>query len=229
MLSRREFVGAVGAAGAAGASSAPPGRPAWRVLDLGPDCILRESLAGFCRTGIPACPLPMDKQEWVSYVVPAAARLTGGLVTRLSHHVQKGGWLIFESAAGFGGFEAQREQLARHFRLAIEPPIDLWAGSASVPYVDYRWPVRTKVRDFSNVVPVAGATAEIIGTIGNIPVAARLGRLVFLGSPIGPSLLAGDQEAHLWFSALLQQTASPPRQPPWQLPPSMCRGVSLHL
>jgi hypothetical protein len=207
MLSRREFVGAVGAV--VGATGTPPRRTEWRVLDLGSDCILRESLAGFCRTGIPACPLPMDNHECLSYVVPAAARLTDDLLTRLSYHVQKGGWLIFESAAGFGGFEAQREQLARYFHLAIEPPVDLWAGSASVPYVDYHWPVRTKVRDFSNVVPVHAAAAEIIGTIANIPVAARLGRLVFLGSPIGPSLLAGDREAHLWFSVLLQQMPAP--------------------
>lgn len=208
MLSRRAFVGVMGVAGPASASSAPPGRPEWRVLDLGPDCILRESLAGFCRTGIPACPLPTDNHECLSYVIPAAARLTDGLLTSLSRHVYEGGLLIFESAAGFGGFEAQREQLARHFRLTIEPPIDLWAGDARVPYVEYHWPVRTKVRDFSHVVPVAAAATEIIGTIGNLPVAARLGRLVFLGSAIGPSLLAGDREAHLWFNALLQQTPS---------------------
>ncbi len=209
MLSRREFVGAVGAAVAAGAAAAPAPRPAWRVLDLGPDCILRESLAGFCRTGIPACPPPMDNYERLSYVVPAAARLTEDLMTRLSRHVYEGGRLIFESAAGFGAFEAQREQLARHFRLPLEPPVDLWTRSTSVPYVDYHWPARTKVRDFSHVVPVAAPGAEIIGTIGKIPVAARVGGLVFLGSPIGPSLLAGDPEAHLWFNALLQQTDFP--------------------
>ncbi len=141
--------------------------------------------------------------------MPAAARLTDDMLTRLSRHVYEGGWLIFESAAGFGGFEAQRDQLARHFRLAIEPPVDLWADSVSVPYVDYHWPVRTKVRDFSSVVPVRDGAAEIIGTIANIPVAARLGSLVFLGSPIGPSLLAGDREAHFWFNALLQQMPAP--------------------
>jgi len=209
MLSRRAFVGAMGAAGMAIAPVALPARPECRVLDLGPDCLLRESLAGFCRTGIPACPPPMDNHERPSYIVPAAARLTDALMARLSRHVYEGRWLIFESAAGFGGFEAQREQLARHFHLATEPPIDLWAGSVPVPYVDYHWPVRTKVRDFSSVVPVHAAAAEIIGALGQIPVAARLGSLVFLGSPIGPSLLAGDREAHFWFNALLQQMPAP--------------------
>jgi hypothetical protein len=179
------------------------------VLDLGQDCLLRESLAGFRRTGMRALPLPVDTPESASYIVPAAAGLTDGLVTRLSRHVQKGGYLIFESAAGFGGFAAQRAQLARHFGLTIEAPVNLWTGSASPPYVDYHWPVRAKVRDFSHAVPVVAKRAEIIGSIGNIPVAARAGRFVFLGSPIGPSLLAGDREAHLWFNALLQQPDFP--------------------
>jgi hypothetical protein len=209
MLSRREFVGAVGAAAAAGATAATALQPEWRVLDLGADCLLRESVAGFRRTGMRAVPLPVDTQESMSYVVPAATDLTDGLITQLSRHVQSGGRLIFESAAGFGGFAAQREQLARHFGLTIEAPVKLWTGSASPPYVDYHWPVRTKVRDFSRVVPVVAKRAEIIGSIGSMPVAARIGRFIFLGSPVGPSLLAGDREAHFWFNALLRQPDFP--------------------
>jgi len=115
-----------------------------------------------------------------------------------------GGWLIFESGAGFGGFEAQREMIGRHFGLTIEPPLDLWAAGETVPYIDFHWPIKTKVRDFSRVVPVSVEGAEIIGTAGGKPVAARRGTLIFLGSPIGPSLLAGDREAHLWFSELVR-------------------------
>jgi len=95
------------------------------------------------------------------------------------------------------------------FGLTIEPPVNLWGDDASPPYVDYRWPVRAKLRDFSHAVPVRAANAEIIGTIGKIPVSARAGRFVYLGSPIGPSLLAGDREAHFWFNALLQSPATP--------------------
>jgi len=202
-------MGAVSAAAAVGATAAQAVQPEWRVLDLRPDCLLRESLAGFCKAGIPAGPLPVAAPESASYIVPAAAGLADDLAARLSRHIQNGGRLIFESAAGFGGFEAQRQQLARHFGLTIEPPVNLWTGGASPPYVDYHWPVRVKLRDFSHAVPVRAAKAEIIGTIGNIPVAARIGRFVYLGSPIGPSLLAGDREAHFWFNALLQRPGSP--------------------
>jgi hypothetical protein len=148
-------------------------------------------------------------QECLTYVVPAATVLAEGLASRLKNHLRQGGWLIFESAAGFGAFEAQREQLAMHFGLTIHRPIDLWAEGSAVPYIDYHWPLRTKARDFSRIVPIAAEEAEIIGYAGGIPVAARHGRFVFLGSPIGPSLLAGDREAHLWLNALIQQTASP--------------------
>jgi len=211
MLSRREFVGAVGAiaVSAAGAPAAPDRRPKWRVLDLGHDCLLHESLAGFCLAGVSECRPPRDTQESASYIVPAAAGLSAKLMTHLSRNVQAGGRLIFESAAAFGGFEAQRRQLARYFGLTIEPPFNLWTGDASPPYVDYHWPIRVKVRDFSHAVPVVAKKADVIGAIGKIPIAAHAGRFVFLGSPIGPSLLAGDREAHLWFNALLQQPDFP--------------------
>jgi hypothetical protein len=33
------------------------------------------------------------------------------------------------------------------------------------------------------------------------------GRLVVLGSPLGPVLLGGDREAHEWLAALLERTS----------------------
>jgi hypothetical protein len=91
--------------------------------------------------------------------------------------------------------------LAGHFGIRIQPPVDLWANG-SAPYIDYRWPVRERVRDFSRVTPISAESGAIIGSAGDLPVAARRGRFIFLGSPIGPALLAGDREAHSWFSAL---------------------------
>ena len=91
--------------------------------------------------------------------------------------------------------------LAGHFGIRIQPPVDLWANGTA-PYIHYLWPVREKVRDFSRVTPISGEGLEIIGSTGHLPVAARRGGLIFLGSPMGPALLAGDREAHSWFSAL---------------------------
>lgn len=204
-LSRREFVGAV----AAGAVASPAMSVRGRVLDLGPDCVFRESVAGFCATGVPVCLGLGDRQECLFHVVAGAGELPEPVLRQLAAYVTGGGWVIFESAAGFGGFDAQRGQLARHFGLRVDAPVRLAEDRA--PYVDYRWPVALKVRDFSSVIPVATSEDEIIGTAGNLPVAARRGRFIFLGSPIGPALLAGDREAHAWFSALALLPSGPGR------------------
>jgi hypothetical protein len=183
---------------AASALAAPEGAR-WRVLDLGPHCVLRESLAGFGSAGVPACVEPDGRQEhWIAAGVGA---LSDTVARRLSAFVSDGGRLVFESAAGFGGFEEQRRMLARHFALRIGRPVDLWAQGAA-PYIHYTWPARVKVRDFSRVVPFSGDGCEVIGFAGSLPVAARRGRFVFLGSPIGPGLLAGEREARAWLSAL---------------------------
>jgi hypothetical protein len=180
---------------------APTQVRAWRVLDLGRDCLLRESLLGFCGMGIPVCRAPMDEQECRFYVVPGVGSLPEEFARRLSTFIRGGGWVVFESAAGFGGFEDQRRILAAHFGIRIQPPLDLWANGTA-PYIDYCWPVRERVRDFSRVTPISVEGLEVIGSAGDLPVAGRLGELIFLGSPLGPSLLAGDREAHSWFSAL---------------------------
>jgi hypothetical protein len=186
---------------AAMGTMAPARARTWRVLDLGRDCLLRESIAGFCGSGIPVCRAPKDGQECRFYVVPGVGSLPEELARRLSAFTRGGGWVVFESAAGFGGFEDQRRMLAGHFGIRIQPPVDLWA-SGTAPYIDYRWPVRERVRDFSRVTPISAEGLEIIGSAGPHPVAAKHGRFIFLGSPMGPALLAGDREAHSWFSAL---------------------------
>jgi hypothetical protein len=115
--------------------------------------------------------------------------------------------------------------LHRHFDITVGHPVDLWAeksaddtllrhGSArhsskkldshaSFPYVTYLWPRETKVRDFSRVIPVSATNGDVIGKVGGLPVALKRrmakGTLVFLGSPLGPALRAGDSEALSWL------------------------------
>jgi hypothetical protein len=141
----------------------------------------------------------MDRQECL--VVPGAGSLPEELVHRLSAFTRGGGWVIFESAVGFGGFEDQRRVLAHNFGIRIQHAVDLWANGTA-PYIDYRWPVRERVRDFSRVTPISVESGDVIGYAGHLPVAARRERFIFLGSPIGPALLAGEREAHSWFRAM---------------------------
>jgi hypothetical protein len=195
-LSRREFVGAL----AIVPTLAPTRKVACGVVDLGPACVLTEST-----TGILACPFckpqKMHRHECLFYFVPGAGPVTQELAHELVECTRTGACVIFESAAGFGGFESQRQMLAEHFGLQIDRPIDLPEGR--IPYVDYHWPVSVQVRDFDRVVPVRAPAREVIATIDGIPVAARRRKLIFLGSPIGPALLAGDREARFWFNRLI--------------------------
>jgi hypothetical protein len=136
--------------------------------------------------------------------------------------------VVLESGAGFlspAGFAAHQRMLYRYFGIAVGPPVDLWSEKLandallthrperhprkqldrheSIPYVNYSWPRETKVRDFSRVIPVSAPVGDVIGKVGMLPVALKkstaAGTLIFLGSPLGPALRAGDSEARSWL------------------------------
>jgi hypothetical protein len=212
----------------------PPEQPAPAVdcllLDLEADCSLPESLAGY-ESALSGIQLSYARVTSVAgrqchwAVVPAATVLGENSVRVLSVFLENGGCLLLECGLGFVDYSASGEQLGllrSHLGVQIEPPVDLWAatgGHCHVPYVDYLWPFQTKIRDFSRVVPVSPQRGDVIGWIRGLPVAMKQkvgnGTLVFLGSPLGPALLAGDPEARRWFSEL-QATASLNTVPPFQ-------------
>ena len=225
-LSRREFVG--GAAAATGglsilgisswratSSSAAPGaeQASCAILDLEPDCALRESLRGYqaalgsrvlCSSigeqGLQNCRL---------LIVPGAGTLrmdSGGF---LMERLNAGAMVLLESGCGFSGraeVAEHRDCLQRFFGIVVGDPVDLWEQCRTVPYVQYEWPHKVLVRDFSRALPVAGQPGETIGKVESIPVALKKrisnGLIAFLGSPIGPALGAGDAESLAWLWAM---------------------------
>jgi hypothetical protein len=161
-------------------------------------------------------------------IVPGLGGMDPAVARTLSDLLEAGTDVLLESGAGFlnpGEFTAHQRMLHRHFDIAVGPPVDLWAGNsvdyalrahpsgghaskkgnshAFDPYVTYLWPRETKVRDFSRVIPVSVGGADVIGKVGTLPVALKKqtakGALIFLGSPLGPSLRAGDFEALSWL------------------------------
>jgi hypothetical protein len=114
--------------------------------------------------------------------------------------------VLLESGAAFGDFRSHRDQLRDYFQVLLGPPTELWPARG-IPYVEYTWPVSTKVRDFSRVIPLAPQRGTVIARVDGIPVAlARRvgpGTLVYLGSPLGPALWAGDAQARQWLGALV--------------------------
>jgi len=154
--------------------------------------------------------------------------MESGIAWTLSNLLRSGTHVLLESGAGFlspAEFIGHQRVLDLYFDLAVRPPVDLWAGKsaddapprhragqrpgdrpnsyASIPYVNYVWPSETKVRDFSRVIPLLTRAGDVIGKVGALPVALKRqtakGTLIFLGSPLGPSLRAGDSEALSWL------------------------------
>lgn len=146
-------------------------------------------------------------------IVPGLVTTGPEVARSVAVWLEDGGLLVLESGAGFAGSadcSTHQRFLQTYFALGVKRPINLWegAGCSRVPFVDYDWPLPTKVRDFSRVVPLLPlASTEVIGRIEHLPVAVKQklgkGTLVFLGSPLGPALLAGDREARRWLRKLL--------------------------
>ena len=159
-------------------------------------------------------------------IVPGLGTIDSSLALGLMDLLDGGTNIILESGATFLSapeYTWHEEMLNRYFGITIGPPVHLWPATAAdrsvfphhpgrdpgreahglVPYVNYVWPCETRVRDFSWVIPISAPAADVIGTVGAMSVAikkrARKATLIFLGSPLGPSLRAGDPEARSWL------------------------------
>ena len=225
-LSRREFVGCAAAAtgglsilgmsgwGATSFGTAPGAEQvSCAILDLGPDCALRESLRGYqvalgCRVISPSIG-EQDLQNRRLLIVPGAGTLRMDIARLLMDRLDAGALVVLESGCGFSGraeVAEHRNCLQRFFGIIVGDPVDLWQERRTVPYVQFEWPHKVLVRDFSRALPVTGQPGETIGKVGSIPIALTKriskGLIAFLGSPIGPALGAGDAESLAWLRAL---------------------------
>ena len=178
------------------------------VLDLGEHCALRESLAGY-RAALAGTRAIAGSV----LIVPAALVIGGAAARRIVRHLEDEGTLILESGATFAraaspAFRRHRDALRQLLALDVEPPRPLARNGPRVPYVEFRWPTPTLVRDFSAVVPVAAHDGKWIARVDDMTVALarRQGRgmLIFLGSPIGPALWSGDAAARRWLHQVLR-------------------------
>jgi len=160
-------------------------------------------------------------------IVPGCGAMDPAIASTLSDLLEAGTHVLLESGAGFlspAEFIVHQRILHHHFDIAVGPPVDLWAEKsadatlpthrsgrrpskkldrhASIPYVNYLWPCEMMVRDFSRIIPVPMG-AEVIGRVGTLAVGLKKhtakGTLIFLGSPLGPALRAGDPQARSWL------------------------------
>jgi hypothetical protein len=207
-LSRRAFL-----ACAAGVITTGPPRRApivvessrsWVVLPVRGRCSLPESILGY-RSALEGAPERPDHAPLL--IIPAVLDVPGDIARLIRLRLTSGATVIVESGAGFAGqvtFREHQRSLIDGLKIDTHPPVDLWARrSGPAPYVDYSWPDAVRVRDFSRVVPLGDQEAEVIARADGLPVALRravgAGTLIFLGSPLGPALWAGDREARRWL------------------------------
>src|SRR5438309_2985397 len=218
-ITRRRFLGYTAGVLAAGLPGVSPEvtRRGCVLLDLNGGGCFRESASGFesALTSAGAQWMRPDARWMVPsrcalLIVPAALEIPPPAVRAIVSCLQAGASVIVESGAGFAAnreFRAHRVALRDYLQLQIEEPVDLWPDNSSqrIPYVDYTWPRPAKVRDFSRVVPLRRqeGEGEVIAWVDGLPVALKRssgrGNLIFLGSPLGPALWAGDAQARRWL------------------------------
>jgi hypothetical protein len=212
-MSRRDFLGC--AAAAALPIQMKLGLKYWLVDPAG-TLALPESALGY-RSALPAdreVDLGVRQAPYGGLVIfPSRAdrSLRSQLPDVIGLHLSRGSTVVLESGAGFLSrvdYRAYRRWMRERLRIEVTDPVDLWSGGArGVPYIEYDWPMRASVRDYSRVVPLADQPGEVIGWAGGIAVALKrrvgMGTLVYLGSPLGPALWADDQQARRLLLQLL--------------------------
>jgi len=215
-MTRREFLSYGVAAGAmrAGVPLSPPLRASptccWIVSPVPGQCSLPESARGYRAALPPRGAMAPAGEPCSLLIIPALLCFDRHLVVWIDRALQRGATVIVESGAAFAAdssFCDHRRALRQGLQLDVHAPVDLWAErSGRIPYIDYSWPHRTRVRDFSRVVPVGKQPGEVIAWQGDVPVALKRrvgkGTLIYLGSPLGPALWAGDAEARRWLHAI---------------------------
>jgi hypothetical protein len=193
------------------------------ILDLKECCCLPESLQGYqrCLADLGFHPVTVSVEMLSKLpvparhvVIPAAGAIGRAQARPLVSFLENGGSILLELGLAFvepAIWDAQQRLLQAQFGLSIHPPVQLWPRAEAhrcVPYVDYVWPLATKVRDFSRVVPLFAQKWEVIAHVQGMTVGVRRkvgkGTITALGSPLGPVLRAGDQEARRWLGAALQ-------------------------
>ena len=225
-ITRREFLGyTAGAVGmmtlpqqqAMAAQPRPEAFQRWWTMYSDPNGYDCESMRGFWTTLSP-------KQWWASagdpdpfarlslLIAPNVVSLLPYFVDCVTRALQRGTTVVIESGAGFSdhcSFRQHRRWLRENLGVRVVSPRDPWANQspAGARYIEFTWPRRVKIRDFGPVVvPADQQPGDVIAWAGDLAVAFRRrvgkGTLIYLGSPVGPALWAGDADARRWLYAV---------------------------
>ncbi len=191
-MTRRELLAAVASAPFL---SIPPARSGVHFIEE-PHLLSAESARGYRAIA--------NRSGWL--IAPGARDMSSETCASLLPSIHSGAWLLLESGVCFSPpahAATQSAILKQGFGLDIQPPRN--AHSC----VTYSWPIRKMVRPFQTITPVLCSPREVIATYDGWPVCLRRklgqGGIIYLGSMLGPGLMAEEREAHAIGSALLHR------------------------
>jgi hypothetical protein len=170
-----------------------------------PHCLSEESASGF-RLLLQRNGRVLNGFSPKLIIIPGARQLSRETGRALVRQVTSGTWLILESGLAFMPLQeaiGQIRVLRDVFGLEVQAPL---ANRGA--YIEYTWPLRRLVRDFSMVTPLETPQAKAIAKSGGVAVCVKRplgkGGIIFLGSMLGPGLLAEEREAHQVGGAILR-------------------------
>jgi hypothetical protein len=155
--------------------------------------------------------LPTQPSFGRTIIVPSASSLRGIALSSLAREAQLGATVLIDLADGFAprsDTARTRASFEQHLGIQIADPVT----SATGDYIVYRWPLPVLVRHFTRVSYIEPGRNMPIATLGARSIAVRkesgLGSVLIIGSPLGPPLLAGDEQAHQILARLLTTAAA---------------------
>ncbi len=207
MPTRRELLFSIAASPAVAVLVGKPVllRPHGTEIIEEPHCLSQESGKGFRLL------LSRNAHALSSAVIlaPGNRKLSLEGAVRLLRRVAAGKWLILESGLAFMPQEeavGQLKVLRDVFGFKVHDPV-----AVDDAYIEYTWPLQRLVRHFSMITPMECQRSESIAERRGVPVCARRsigsGGIIFLGSMLGPGLLAEEREAHDVGTGLLREIA----------------------
>lgn len=187
------------------------------LLDCGSACTMMESRAGYesalASFGLPYRRVSIGLAPATRILILPAAHLTSpSILRKLRSCLDAGSRILFESGTTFLAeeeFRVHQQVMKSEFGLDLCSRQPVWQERDSfkeAPYVNFNWPIAVRIRDFSRIIPISCEPGDTVARFNGFAVAVRKrigrGMLVFLGSPLGPHLWAGDRQARQWLAAL---------------------------
>jgi hypothetical protein len=207
MPTRREILVNMLSAPIAAALVAQPRAPASALPEIisEPHCLSEESARGF-RLLLQRNRQILNGPSPRLIIIPATRQLSRETGRQLLRQVIGGAWLILESGLAFVPHNEAMGQIRRlrdAFGLELQAPL-----ASEGAYIEYVWPLRRLVRNFTTFTPINCLRTERVAELGGVAVCAKRlvgkGGIIFLGSILGPGLLAEEREAHELGSAMLR-------------------------